>query len=352
MRKILYRFILPGSVLAVLAGAALWLLLDQYLDTPLPNTTTISYELKPGSNFIRVLNELKAEGLIEAPRYLRWYARLTGRARHIKAGEYTIPPGMTPRQLLAMFTAGKVRQYALTLVEGWNFRQVMDAVNSHPALTHTLIGQDDATIMARLGHPGEHPEGRFLPDTYHFPRGLSDVAFLQRAYDAMARFLAQEWAKRAVGLPFKTPYEALILASIVEKETGLASERRAIAGVFVRRLQKGMRLQTDPTVIYGMGERYQGNIRKRDLLRDTPYNTYRRGGLPPTPIAMPGRAAIHATLHPDASDNIYFVARGDGSHQFSATLDEHNEAVIKYQLKGRKRPFSSYPPKPAQAARP
>jgi UPF0755 protein len=322
----------------------LWLLLDAYLDTTLPNTETVNYELQPGSNFIRVVNELAARGLVDEPRYLRWYGRLSGQARHIKAGEYSIPPGMTPRQLLLMLTAGKVRQYALTIVEGWNFRQLMDAVNSHPALDHRLINLDDATIMTRLGHAGEHPEGRFLPDTYHFPKNLSDVAFLQRAYDAMARYLQQEWEQRAVGLPFKTPYEALILASIVEKETGLASERRAIAGVFIRRLEKGMRLQTDPTVIYGMGVRYHGNIRKKDLLQDTPYNTYRRNGLPPTPIAMPGRDAIHATLHPDASDNIYFVARGDGSHHFSATLEEHNQAVIKYQLKGRKRPFSSYNP--------
>jgi UPF0755 protein len=243
-----------------------------------------------------------------------------------------------------MMISGKVRQYALTLVEGWNFRQVMDAVQSHPSLAHTLQGLENAAIMAQLGHPDEHPEGRFLPDTYHFPKGLSDVAFLQRAYDAMAQTLAQEWEGRAVGLPLQTPYEALILASIVEKETGLASERQAIAGVFVRRLEKRMRLQTDPTVIYGMGERYDGNIRKQDLLEDTPYNTYRRLGLPPTPIAMPGRDAIHATLHPDDSQNIYFVSRGDGSHHFSATLEEHNNAVIKYQLKGRKRPFSSYNP--------
>ena len=198
--------------------------------------------------------------------------------------------------------------------------------------------------MERLGHAGEHPEGRFLPDTYHFPKNLTDVAFLKRAYDAMTQTLAREWEGRAVGLPLKTPYEALILASIVEKETGLASERQAIAGVFVRRLNKGMRLQTDPTVIYGMGDRYKGNIRKSDLQEDTPYNTYRRFGLPPTPIAMPGRDAIHATLHPDDSKNIYFVSRGDGSHHFSATLEEHNNAVIKYQLKGRKRPFSSYNP--------
>ncbi len=328
----------------VLVAGWWWLSLNQYLDEPLPLQESYSYELKPGSNYIRVVNELSEAGLITEARYLRWYGRLTGKARQIKAGEYAIPAGMTARQLLEMLISGKVRQYALTLVEGWNFRQVMQAVDDHPSLEHTLQGMSNEAIMERLGHPGEHPEGRFLPDTYHFPKNLSDVAFLKRAYTAMASVLAQEWESRAVGLPFETPYDALILASIVEKETGLASERQAIAGVFVRRLNKRMRLQTDPTVIYGMGERYKGNIRKSDLQEDTPYNTYRRAGLPPTPIAMPGRDAIHATMHPDNSKSIYFVARGDGSHQFSATLEEHNDAVIKYQLKGRKRPFSSYNP--------
>ena len=344
MRTRIIQLSLFLTLLATVAVAWLWYDINQYLDEPMPIQQNQNYELKPGSNFVRVVNELKQTGIITQSRYLRWYGRLTGKARQIKAGEYIIPAGMTARQLVDMLISGKVRQYALTLVEGWNFRQVMDAVHNHPALEHTLAGMSDEAIMERLGHSGEHPEGRFLPDTYHFPKNLSDVAFLRRAYDAMASVLAQEWETRAVGLPLETSYEALILASIVEKETGLASERRAIAGVFVRRLEKRMRLQTDPTVIYGMGERYKGNIRKSDLQEDTPYNTYRRAGLPPTPIAMPGRDAIHATLHPDDSKNIYFVARGDGSHHFSATLEEHNNAVIKYQLKGRKRPFSSYNP--------
>lgn len=344
MRKRLVKLSLLVLLLATTSAAWLWFDVNQYLDEPMPIEQNQSYELKPGSNFVRVVNELKQAGLISQSRYLRWYGRLTGKARRIKAGEYELTVGLTPRQLLDMMISGKVRQYALTLVEGWNFQQVMDAVHSHPSLEHTLQDLDNVAIMSQLGHPDEHPEGRFLPDTYHFPKGLSDVAFLQRAYEAMAQTLAQEWEERAVGLPLQTPYEALILASIVEKETGLASERQAIAGVFVRRLEKRMRLQTDPTVIYGMGERYNGNIRKQDLLEDTPYNTYRRYGLPPTPIAMPGREAIHATLHPDDSQNIYFVSRGDGSHHFSATLEEHNNAVIKYQLKGRKQPFSSYTP--------
>jgi len=338
------RFVVLGLLALILAGGYQVWRVDRWLDSPLPMAAPLTYELAPGSNFIQVVNDLSRQGIVDEPRWLRWYARLSGQASRIEAGEYLFEPGLTPRQLVGELVQGRVRQYSLTLIEGWNFRQLKAALASHPALRHTLTGLDDATIMARIGHPGEHPEGRFLPDTYYFPKGTRDTDFLARAYDAMSRVLAEEWAARAPDLPLKTPYEALILASIVEKETGLASERPAIAGVFIRRLRRGMRLQTDPTVIYGMGKAYRGNIRKRDLLKDTPYNTYRRAGLPPTPIAMPGRQAIHATLHPDDSDNLYFVARGDGSHQFSATLEEHNRAVIKYQLKGRHKPFSSYNP--------
>ncbi len=339
----LFLFLILASM--VLAGGWLIMQVNTYLDAPLPLHEPVGYELRSGSNFIGVLNELSQQGIVTKPRYLRWYGRISGLDRRIKAGEYQLQAGMTPRQLIALLTSGKVRQYSLTIVEGWTFRQMMDLVRHSRELKQTLNGLDGAAIMERLGQPGVHPEGWFLPDTYHFPKGMKDLAFLRRANQAMQAVLDSEWARRAENLPYKTPYEALIMASIVEKETGLASERRAIAGVFVRRLKKGMRLQTDPTVIYGMGERYQGNIRKSDLLRDTAYNTYRRGGLPPTPIALPGRDAIHASLHPDDSDNIYFVARGDGSHQFSATLKQHNEAVIKYQLKGRRKPFSSYTPK-------
>ncbi len=344
MAKRLSRLLLFGFVLLGIGGGYLLWQVDRWLDTPLALEAPLTYELAPGSNFIRVVNDLARQGVVDRPRWLRWYGRLSGQASRIKAGEYLFEPGVTPRGLLEVMVRGRVRQHALTIIEGWNFRQLMAAVNAHPALRHTLQGLDDAAIMARIGHPGEHPEGRFLPDTYHFPRGMTDADFLARAHAAMDRVLAEEWANRAPNLPLKTPYEALILASIVEKETGLASERSAIAGVFIRRLEKGMRLQTDPTVIYGMGDAYRGNIRKQDLLTDTPYNTYRRAGLPPTPIAMPGRDAIHATLHPDDSDNLYFVSRGDGSHHFSATLEEHNRAVIKYQLKGRRKPFSSYNP--------
>jgi UPF0755 protein len=270
-----------------------------------------------------------------------WAARWKEKAHHIAVGEYKISKHDTPTRFLDNLLQGKVIQYALTIIEGWNFKQLLQAIAEDPNLEHELTGKPYKEIMAMLGHEDQHPEGRFLPDTYYFPKGESDIDFLSRAYQAMQDFLSTEWQQRAVGLAIDSPYEALILASIVEKETGLASEREAIAGVFMRRLQKNMRLQTDPTVIYGMGDRYQGNIRRRDLERDTPYNTYRRRGLPPTPIAMPGRDAIRATLHPKEGDELYFVSRGDGSHYFSSTLEEHNQAVIKYQLNGQKRSFSS-----------
>jgi UPF0755 protein len=293
----------------------------------------IVYNLKSGSSVTSLAADLAARGVIEKPILLRLLARLTRQADQLKAGEYRIPSGTTPVELLQILVSGKVIQYPLTLVEGWTFRQVMAAVETHEALDHSLTGLTDQGIMQRLGHPEQHPEGRFYPDTYHFPRGESDVAFLKRAYRRMQRVLAGEWAQRAEGLPLETPDEALILASIVERETGLPEERARIAGVFIRRLQKGMLLQTDPTVIYGMGERFDGNIRRRDLETDTPYNTYTRKGLTPTPIAMPSGAAIRAVLHPEDGKALYFVATGDGGHHFSNTLKEHNRAVRKYQLK-------------------
>ncbi len=341
MSKLFYRLLALLVLAATVGGGWLWNDYRLFLQTPMTDTA-LNYSLEPGANLTRVARDLAQQGLLDKPRYLLWYARLQGNADRIGAGEYQIRAGATPAEFYQQLVDGKVVQHALTIVEGWSFRQMMDAINAHPQIKHTLMDATDAQIMAAIGHPGEHPEGHFLPDTWHFPRGISDVDFLRRAYAAMETYLAQEWEKRATGLPLKNPYEALILASIVEKETGLASERAAIAGVFIRRLQKRIRLQTDPTVIYGMGERYQGNIRRADLKRDTPYNTYRRHGLPPTPIALPGRAAIHAVLQPAPGKALYFVARGDGSHYFSDTLEEHNRAVIKYQLKGRKRSFSSY----------
>ncbi len=341
MSRLLYRLIAVSILAAAIGGGWLWNDYRLFLQTPMTDKP-LSYMLEPGANLTRVVRDLARQGVIAKPRYLLFHARLQGNANRIGAGEYLIDAGSTPAEFYQQLVDGKVVQHALTIVEGWSFRQMMAALNAHPLIKHTLTDAGDAQIMAAIGHAGEHPEGRFLPDTWHFPRGISDVEFLRRAYAAMQTYLMQEWQKRDTGLPLKTPYEALILASIVEKETGLASERPAIAGVFIRRLQKRIRLQTDPTVIYGMGERYRGNIRRADLKRDTPYNTYRHHGLPPTPIALPGRAAIRAALHPAPGDALYFVARGDGSHYFSATLEEHNRAVIKYQLKGRKRSFSSY----------
>ncbi|NNJ83768.1 MAG: endolytic transglycosylase MltG, partial [Gammaproteobacteria bacterium] len=263
-----------------------------------------------------------------------WEARWQGLASKIKAGEYELEPGLTPRRLLGKLVRGKVVQRTLTVVEGWNFTELMAAVRANGHLLHTLEEDSaNAVIMERIGFSGQHPEGRFYPDTYHFPHDTTDIAFLKRAYATMARKLSAQWAQKAEGLPYDTPDEALIMASIVEKETGKPEERTQVAGVFVRRLKRGMRLQSDPTVIYGMGAAFTGNIRRADLTRPTPYNTYTIRALPPTPIAMPGEAAIHAALHPADGKALYFVAKGNGGHQFSATLIEHNRAVARYQLR-------------------
>lgn len=337
---------LPGVLLFCLA-------LFDYLtviNTPLIKTgETVTYEVGPGSNLTRIVYDLKKQGYISKPRYLLLHARLNGAANKISTGEYLIKPGASAGDFLDLILSGKVIQYAITIVEGWNIYQVLEVINNDRNLIHTLQGLSHKQIMAKIGYADRHPEGRFYPDTYHFPKGLTDVQFLQRAYTAMQNKLAMEWEQRAIGLPYQSPDDALTMASIVEKETGQASERQAIAGVFVRRLEKRMRLQTDPTVIYGLGPSFDGNIRRRDLKKDTPYNTYRRRGLPPTPIAMPGGEAIHAAMHPDDGEALYFVSRGDGSHYFSATLEEHNQAVIKYQLKGRKRSFSTFDAKTGKA---
>lgn len=344
MRERLFKIIGALVLIGSLALGWNWMEYRAFRENPMAVTESGKVlTVKPGMSLNAVARDLEQQGLIENYRLFVWMARLGGKAAQLQAGEYQLMPGMTPPQLLQQMVEGKVHQYAITLVEGITFRELLQQLQDNPFLRHDLASLDNAAVMASIGHPGEHPEGRFLPETYHFPRGLSDVEFLRRAYQAMQERLEREWQGRAEGLPLKSPYEALILASIVEKETGLESERQAIAGVFVRRMKKGMRLQTDPTVIYGLGLDFDGNLRRRDLLSDTPYNTYTRRGLPPTPIAMPGADAIHAALHPDDSDKLYFVARGDGSHQFSATLEEHNRAVIEYQLKGRKRSFSSSP---------
>lgn len=343
MPRFVYKFLALSILVGSLALGYLWWDYKNYLNSPLSiEQDSISITVEQGSNLTRLLYKLKEQRIIKKPRYLLWYARLFSNPNNLHIGEYQVTKNDTPLSLIEKFLSGKVKLYSLALIEGWSFTQMMAEINNNDFIEHQLKGLDDQRIMQELGHEGLHPEGRFMPDTYSFPRGTSDVSLLKQAYLAMDVFITKQWPDRDVGLPYKTPYDALIMASIVEKETGLASERKQIAGVFVRRLLVRMRLQTDPTVIYGMGKRFNGNIQRRDLKTDTPYNTYRHYGLPPTPIAMPSREAIDAALHPDQGDALYFVSKGDGSHYFSATLDEHNNAVIKYQLKGRKRSFSSY----------
>jgi len=326
-----------GISIITISLIAAWLTMefDSFQTTPLKLPVEgITYNLEAGSTLATLAADLQQKGYLEKPFYLRLLARWNKQAHRIKAGEYFISGGTTPVQLLNLLVSGRVTTYSLTIIEGWSFRQMMAAVHASDLLVHSLEGGlSTAEIMQRLGHESEHPEGRFLPTTYHFPKGTTDVQFLQRAYLAMQKALDKKWSERDEGLPLKSAYEALILASIVEKETGLASERPAIAGVFVRRLKKGMLLQTDPTIIYGLGEGFDGNIRRRDLKRDTPYNTYLHKGLTPTPICLPGEAALDAAVHPEEGKSLYFVAKGDGSHQFSTTLTEHNRAVRKYQLK-------------------
>lgn len=328
MRRLVALLVLV--VLLVIAGSAYW---RGFLAPVVTGTRAVDVEVTPGAPLRQVAAELHAQGVLPQPFELVWLARLRGDTHSLRAGEYLVPPGTSVAGLLDLLKSGKVVLHSLTLVDGWTFKQVMQAVDSDPALSHTLVGKDTAAVMAALGHPGEAPEGRFYPDTYQFPKGTSDVAFLQRAYRDLQSHLESAWQKRAPGLPYRTPYEALILASIVEKETAQPKERGEIAGVFVRRLEKGMRLQSDPTVIFGLGDAYNGKITYQDLRTDTPYNTYTRNGLPPTPICLPSLASIEAVLHPTPGDALYFVARGDGTHQFSATLAEQNAAVQKYQIR-------------------
>ena len=322
-------------LLVAAVGGTLWYFWHDFqtqLHSPLNLDSEINFTIKPGMSLSQVADELKQNGLILQPHYLMLEAKRQGIEAKIKAGEYLLEPGTTPVQLLEQFVSGEVIQYTITLVEGWNFRQMMAAIANNTDLTHTLKNMDPAEILNVLEIQGDNPEGQFFPDTYHFPSGTTDVDILKRAHDRLNKILLEEWQQRAENLPYQSPQEALIMASIIEKETGLASERADIAGVFVRRLQKNMLLQTDPTVIYAMGENFNGNIQRKDLKIDSPYNTYVTPGLPPSPIALTGREAIHAALHPADGNTLFFVAKGDGSHHFSETLEEHNRAVAKYQL--------------------
>lgn len=330
--RLLLLLVLLGIVATLVVG---WNDYHRFSVAPLNvSTQHDSIDVSRGTSFKGIVAELRRHGLSTAsPWYWRLLAEQMQVAGKLHAGEYALRPGITPRQLLADMAAGKVLQRNFTIVDGWTFAELRQALARVDTLKHVATGLDDAAVMQQIGAAGEAPEGRFLPETYAYVKGDSDLDILRRAHVAMAMTLAALWPGRDKDLPLATPYDALILASIVEKETGRADERAKIAGVFVRRLENHMLLQTDPSVIYGMGARYDGNIRRSDLTADTPYNTYTRPGLPPTPIALPGKPAIMAALHPAPGDALYFVSRGDGSHVFSRTLAEHNRNVDCYQRK-------------------
>jgi UPF0755 protein len=330
MRKRLLIALSAVLILAV-AAAALGAFAWRELNAPLRVAAEGDWlRIPSGTPFYRVTVDLGERGLLDVPWLLRVYAGLTGEATRVRAGEYRLEAGTTPKQLLDKLVAGDVFLHQITIVEGSRFAEVLAALRTHPAIAATEL--DGAAIMAALGAAGVHPEGQFFPDTYRFPLGTTDVELLKLAHEALAVRLQEAWRGRSPDVRLTTDYEALILASIIEKETSLASERKLIAGVFHERLRRNMRLQTDPTVIYGMGEAFDGNLRRQDLERDTPYNTYTRAGLPPTPIALPGAGSIEAAVTPELNGAIYFVAtgRGDGSHYFSTTLEEHNRAVADY----------------------
>jgi UPF0755 protein len=292
----------------------------------------IVFQLPPGATLTAVATSLQEAGWLDEPQTWIRHAKRTGDANRIKAGEYLLQPGTTPAALLQQFVAGEVLQHSVTIPEGWTFRQALAAIQADPAVTVELAGLSQDETMKRLGLPGRHPEGLFFPDTYNFPRGTADRALLQQAHLRLEEELASAWGKRKPGLPLIKPYEALILASLVEKETGAPDERPLIAGVFINRLRRGMRLQTDPSVIYGMGDAFDGNLRRRDLQTDTPYNSYTRAGLPPTPIALVGQAALEAAVRPAETKALYFVAtgKGDGRHYFAESLITHNSNVARH----------------------
>jgi UPF0755 protein len=329
-------FIVLGAVLGLgllSAIVGVWQTLETPLNVP---DDGLLVTVPAGASARDVAQELSRNGTLRNPRLWALYARLSGRAAQIKQGEYRLERGTTPAGLLEQLVAGRTVQYAITLIDGWTFRQIMQKLNKDPHIGERLKPSGYADLIHKLGGPkGMSPEGWFYPNTYFFSNGASELSVLRRAYDAMRSYLKLQWAERAPDLPLKTPYQALILASIVEKETGVARERPLIAGVFVNRLRKGMRLQSDPTVIYGLGTSYEGDITFKDLRRDTPYNTYVHRGLPPTPIAIPSPAAIHAVLHPADTKYLYFVAKGNGTHAFSRTYAEQKRAVAEYQLHRR-----------------
>ncbi len=333
-------FVIAAALAVAAVGLWVWQDIQRFSNAPLNVTSAdATFDVARGGNVRGIILQLRREQVTSAaPFYWRVLARQMQVDAKLQAGEYELTPGITPRDLLRKMAAGEVRQHHFLIVDGWTFREMRVALASNPGLKQTLTTRSDVELAKELGIDGGQPEGWFLPETYAWIKGESDFDVLRRAHQAMRRTLDAQWAKRADHLPLKTPYEALILASIIERETGIASERADIGGVFTRRLKLGMKLQTDPTVIYGIGASYDGNIRRRDLETDTPYNTYTRFGLPPTPIALPGKPAIEAALHPAPGDALFFVAIGDGSgrHVFTPNLAAHNRAVSDY-LKNRRR---------------
>lgn len=343
MRKLTGLIVALIVVAAGVASAAYWWTGREFAAAG-PTQQTARMEVPAGASVRAVLRQLGDRGIIENPQAVALYLRLRDLNPKIKTGTYDFPAAASPARIIQMLEQGQVVLEQLTIVEGSTFADLRKALEKHPAVTNTLKGKTDAEVMAAIGHPDEFPEGRFFPDTYRFGAHTTDADILKLSYDSMARVLAEAWSERVEGLPIKTPYEALTLASIVEKETGLASERPRVAGVFTTRLRRGMRLQTDPAVIYGIGAKYDGDIRTKDLSTDTPYNTYTRAGLPPTPIALPGRESIMAVVHPDETGDIFFVAVGDGTgaHHFSRTLEEHDAAVRRFlaRLRQQSQPAS------------
>jgi UPF0755 protein len=344
-KKSLARVLIALAV-AIAAWVAVWEFFD-YLARPLPIESVQEVEVERGTSLRPLIRQLAARGMLERPLLFQLYVRSTGRGNHIQAGEYLLGPGTTPLDLLDMLERGQVRMHAVTLVEGWTLAQLRAQLRKATHLKQVLQDVPAADLLAVLGvdaPAGRGPEGLFFPDTYVFSGATSDRDILRQAYRRMQSVLDEEWSARAPNLPYRDAYDALIMASIVERETGVAAERPTIAGVFVRRLQRDMPLQTDPTVIYGLGEQFDGNLRRRDLGdAANVFNTYQRRGLPPTPIALAGRAAIRAALQPDSGNALYFVGKGDGSHQFSATLDEHERAVRRYQIEQRRQDYRSRP---------
>ncbi len=326
--RVVKRLLTMLLVLMLLAAGGL----AYYASRPLPlPANPLTFSLAQGSSLKAVARQMKHAGILPDDWRFVWLARVLGKTTQIKAGNYELVSSVTPLQLLDMVSRGQVALEQLSVIEGWTFSQFRAALDADAALRHDTSAWSEAEILQRLGAQYEHVEGLFFPDTYYYASGASDFDLLKRAYQAMQKNVQENWQARAPGLPLESPYDALILASIVEKETGKASDRSMVAGVFINRLSRGMLLQTDPSVIYGLGTRFDGNLRKRDLQIDTPYNTYTRIGLPPTPIALPGLAALQAVLHPAQTDALYFVARGDGSSEFSRSLEQHNRAVNRYQ---------------------